>query len=113
MSDNKNEKKETIEELEALVIDGCWTELLPYFQSGRLLICAPDTNMLEIGAMLVLDKEEKVKKLAEIGAINPPNNESITEWNSMPDERIFHFLEIPPYCLAQVDEKGKKKRGPI
>lgn len=108
-----DEKQETIEELEALVIDGSWTELQSYFQSGRLLMCAPDTNMLEIGAMLVLDKDDKIKKLAEIGAINPPTNENIMEWKSTPDERIFHFLEIPPYCLAQVDEKGKKKRGPI
>jgi len=106
-------KQETIEELEALVIDGSWNELVKYFQNGKLLICAPDTNMVEIGAMLVLDKDEKIKKLAEVGAINPPRNESIMEWKSIPDERIFHFLEIPPYCLAQVDERGRKKRGPI
>ena len=108
-----DEKQETIEELEALVIDGCWNELNKYFQAGKLLICATDTNMVEIGAMLVLDKEEKIRKLAEVGAINPPTNENIVEWKNIPEERIFHFLEIPPYCLAQLDEKGRKKRGPI
>lgn len=111
MSEEK--KQEIIEELKALVINGSWSELINYFQSGNLLICAPGTNMIEIGAMLVLDKDEEIKKLAEAGAINPPRNENVSEWKSIPDERIFDFLEIPPYCLAQVDDKGKKKRGPL
>lgn len=110
---SQDKKQEAIEELEALVIDGCWAELYKYFQTGRLLICAENTNMVEIGSMLVLDKEDKVKKLAEIGAINPPTNEQIAEWNGDPEERIFHFLEIPPYCLAQVNSAKGKKRGPI
>lgn len=104
-----DKKQETIEELEALVVEGSWRELIPYFQAGKLLVCQEETNMVEIGAMLVLDQDEKINKLSEIGAINPPKNESILEWNDSPDERIFKFLEIPPYCLAQTTGKGKKR----
>lgn len=106
------DKEETIEELEALVVEGSWRELIPYFESGKLLICQEETNMVEIGAMLVLDQEDKISKLAEIGAINPPLNEFILQWNDIPDESIFKFLEIPPYCLAQLTSTGKK-RGPM
>jgi hypothetical protein len=107
-----DKKKEVIEELEALVIEGSWQELLPYFNSGKLLICQEEINMVEIGAMMVLDKNEKISKLAEIGAISPPLNESIIEWSDRPEEKIFKFIEIIPYCLAQVTIKGKK-RGPL
>lgn len=107
-----DKKQEVIEELEALVIEGSWRELLPYFNSGKLLICQEETNMVEIGSMMVLDNDDKLSKLAEIGAIAPPLNESIIEWNDNPEEKIFKFIEIIPYCLAQVTSKGKK-RGPL
>ncbi|MFT6068503.1 MAG: hypothetical protein ACJAT2_002284 [Bacteriovoracaceae bacterium] len=108
----EGKKQEVIEELEALVVEGSWTELLPYFKSGKLLICQEETNMVEIGAMMVLDNNDKISKLAEIGAISPPLNESIIEWNDNPDEKIFKFVEVIPYCLAQVTSKGKS-RGPL
>lgn len=107
-----DKKQEVIEELEALVVEGSWGELLPYFNSGKLLICQEETNMVEIGAMMVLDYNDKISKLAEIGAISPPLNESIIEWNDNPEEKIFKFIEIIPYCLAQVIPKGKK-HGPL
>lgn len=107
-----DEKQETLDELEALVVTGSWGELYPYFQKGKLLICQPDTNMVEIGAMLVLDNDEKLRKLAEIGAITPPTNESIMDWSEISEQNIFNFLEIPPYCLAQLNKEGKK-RGPL
>lgn len=107
-----DKKQEVIKELEMLVKDGSWRELIPYFKSGKLLICQEGANMVEIGAMLVLDEENKISGLTETGVINPPKNESILEWNDSPDERIFKFLEVLPYCLAQSTGKGKT-RGPI
>lgn len=105
-----NDKKQSIiDELNALVIEGPWRELIPFFNKGKLLICQDKARMIEIGAMLVLDQDEGVGQLAEVATLMPPSNENIEEWNDQIDQKLFEFLEIPPYCLAYISVKGKKR----
>jgi len=88
------------EDLTKMVDVALWEWLSPHAARARVILVAPNLDLVDVGVALTEDNTVLVQSWIEDGWLRHPTAEELSAWNG-DNQRQFTSLVVPPFVLAK------------